>query len=224
MTTLNNMLHQGVGMTSQRARDRLVMRLREKGIQHPTVLQAIARTPRHLFVDEALSHRAYEENALPIGNGQTISQPYIVARMTEAILEDGIPDRVLEIGTGSGYQAAVMARVASAVFSIERIRDLLVQAKKRFRTLKINNIMAKHGDGTWGWPQPEPYNAIIVTAALETIPDPLLEQLSTGGRMIVPVGRDRSVQELQSILRTEKGYETRVLEAVSFVPFLSGKT
>ncbi len=220
---LNNMVRQGMGMTSQRARDRLVVRLREKGIRHPAVLQAIAQTPRHLFVDEALSHRAYEDNALPIGNGQTISQPYIVARMTEAILEDSIPDRVLEVGTGSGYQAAVLSRIVPAVFSVERIRDLLVQAKKRFRELKISNIMAKHSDGARGWLQSEPYNAIIITAAPETIPDSLLEQLSIGGRMIVPVGQGRSVQELRSVLRTEDGYETTVLEAVSFVPFCSGK-
>ncbi len=220
---LNNMLHQGVGMTSQRARDRLVIRLRKKGIRHSTVLQSIARTPRHLFVDEALSHRAYEDNALPIGNGQTISQPYIVALMTETILKDGIPGRVLEIGTGSGYQAAILAHIVPAVFSVERISGLLVQAKKRFKELKINNIMVKHGDGTNGWPQPKPYNAIIITAAPEAIPTPLLEQLSVGGRMIVPVGQDRSVQELRSILRTKKGYETTVIETVSFVPFRSGK-
>ena len=210
-------------MTSQRARDRLVARLREKGIRHPAVLEAIALTPRHLFVDEALSHRAYEDNALPIGNGQTISQPYIVARMTELLLEDGIPDRVLEIGTGSGYQAAVLSHIVPAVFSVERIRDLLMQAKKRFRGLKISNIMAKHGDGTRGWPQSGPYDAIIVTAAPETIPDSLLEQLSAGGRMIVPVGQNRAVQELRSILRVGDGHETKVVETVSFVPFCSGK-
>ena len=220
---LDNILHRGVGMTSQRARDRLVVRLREKGIRHPAVLKAIARTPRHLFVDEALSHRAYEDNALPIGNGQTISQPYIVALMTEAILEDGIPGRVLEVGTGSGYQATILSHIVPAVFSVERIRELLVQAKKRFRELKISNIMAKHSDGTMGWPQTEPYNAIIITAAPEMIPDSLLEQLSIGGRMIVPVGQDRSMQKLQSILRTEDSYESQVLETVSFVPFRSGK-
>lgn len=219
---INSMLRQGMGMTSQRARDRLVARLKEKGIRHPAVLRAISETPRHLFVDEALSHRAYEDDALPIGNGQTISQPYIVARMTEVLLEDGIPDKVLEIGTGSGYQAAILAAIVPQVFSVERIRALLVQAKQRFRQLKLNNIMAKHSDGTWGWPQSGPYNAIIVTAAPEVLPQELLEQLADGGRMVIPIGRGRDVQELQYIKRIADGYETRILEAVSFVPFRSG--
>jgi len=220
---INSMLKQGVGMTSQRTRDRLVARLKEKGIRHPEVLRAIAETPRHLFVDEALSHRAYEDNALPISNGQTISQPYIVARMTEILLEDGIPDKVLEVGTGSGYQAAILAAIVPRVFSVERIRALLVQAKQRFRQLKLNNIMAKHSDGTWGWPQSGPYDAIIVTAAPEDVPQSLLDQLAEGGRMVIPVGKGRNIQELQYIRRTAEGFETRTLEAVSFVPFCTGK-
>lgn len=210
-------------MTSQRARDRLVDRLRQKGISNELVLKAISETPRHLFIDEALSHRAYEDNALPISNGQTISQPYIVARMTEVLLQDGIPDKVLEIGTGSGYQAAILAAIVPRVFSVERIRALLVQAKQRFRQLKLNNIMAKHSDGSWGWPQSGPYDAIMVTAAPEEVPQELLDQLAEGGRMVIPVGKGRDVQELRYIKRTKDGFESRILEAVSFVPFLSGK-
>lgn len=209
-------------MTSQRARDRMVSRLKEKGIHHPDVLRAISEIPRHLFVDEALSYRAYEDDALPIGNSQTISQPYIVSRMTEALLEDGIPDKVLEIGTGSGYQAAVLAVIVPKVFSIERIRTLLVHAKQRFRQLKLNNIIAKHGDGHWGWPQSGPYDAIIVTAAPETVPLDLFDQLAESGRLVIPVGKGRGIQELQYIRRTAKGFETSVLETVSFVPLCPG--
>jgi len=220
---INPLLKQGTGMTSQRARDRLVDRLRQKGISNELVLKAISETPRHLFIDEALSHRAYEDNALPISNGQTISQPYIVARMTEVLLQDGIPDKVLEIGTGSGYQAAILAAIVPRVFSVERIRALLVQAKQRFRQLKLNNIMAKHSDGSWGWPQSGPYDAIMVTAAPEEVPQELLDQLAEGGRMVIPVGKGRDVQELRYIKRTKDGFESRILEAVSFVPFLSGK-
>jgi protein-L-isoaspartate(D-aspartate) O-methyltransferase len=200
-----------------------VDRLRQKGISNELVLKAISETPRHLFIDEALSHRAYEDNALPISNGQTISQPYIVARMTEVLLQDGIPDKVLEIGTGSGYQAAILAAIVPRVFSVERIRALLVQAKQRFRQLKLNNIMAKHSDGSWGWPQSGPYDAIMVTAAPEEVPQELLDQMAEGGRMVIPVGKGRDVQELRYIKRTEDGFESRTLEAVSFVPFLSGK-
>jgi protein-L-isoaspartate(D-aspartate) O-methyltransferase len=220
---INPLMKQGTGMTSQRARDRLVDRLRQKGITNELVLKAISETPRHLFIDEALSHRAYEDNALPISNGQTISQPYIVARMTEVLLQDGIPDKVLEIGTGSGYQAAILAAIVPRVFSVERIRALLVQAKQRFRQLKLNNIMAKHSDGSWGWPQSGPYDAIMVTAAPEEVPQELLDQLAEGGRMVIPVGKGRDVQELRYIKRTADGFESRILEAVSFVPFLPGK-
>ncbi|TNG00223.1 MAG: protein-L-isoaspartate(D-aspartate) O-methyltransferase [Gammaproteobacteria bacterium] len=212
----------GTGMTSQRTRDRLISRLIAQGISNPAVLDAIRNTPRHLFVDDALAHRAYEDTALPIGSGQTISQPYIVARMTEAILEDGIPEKVLEIGTGSGYQAAILSAVVPKVYSVERIRSLLVQAKQLFRRLHLRNVMAKHSDGSWGWPESGPYDAIIVTAAPEVIPDELLNQLIPGGRMIVPVGEGRSIQELQKITRTDNGFEAVVLEQVSFVPFLSG--
>jgi protein-L-isoaspartate(D-aspartate) O-methyltransferase len=221
--TINPILKQGVGMTSQRARDRLVERLRQKGITNELVLKAISETPRHLFIDEALSHRAYEDNALPISNGQTISQPYIVARMTELLLEDGVPDKVLEIGTGSGYQAAILAAIVPRVFSVERIRALLLLAKQRFRMLRLSNIMAKHSDGSWGWPQSGPYDAIMVTAAPEVVPQELLDQLAEGGRMVVPVGRGRDVQELRLIRRTADGFESHNMEAVSFVPLVSGK-
>lgn len=211
---------QGFGMTSQRTRERLVARLQAKGITNPDVLEAIRRVPRHLFIDEALSHRAYEDDALPIGSKQTISQPYIVARMTEAILRDGIPEKVLEIGTGSGYQAAILAQLVPRVFSVERIRTLLVEAKKLFRLLRLRNIIAKHADGTLGWPQSGPYDAIVVTAAPAEVPVELLEQLAPGGRMVIPVGT--RFQELLLITRTADGYEREVLNQVSFVPFVEG--
>ncbi|RLA16546.1 MAG: protein-L-isoaspartate(D-aspartate) O-methyltransferase, partial [Gammaproteobacteria bacterium] len=165
---------------------------------------------------------AYGDFPLPIGRGQTISQPYIVALMTQSLGLKG-HEKVLEIGTGSGYQAAILAAIVPRVFSVERIRALLVQAKQRFRQLKLNNIMAKHSDGTWGWPQSGPYDAIIVTAAPEVVPQDLLDQLAEGGRMVIPVGQGRNIQELQYIKRTAEGFETRTLEAVSFVPFCTGK-
>ena len=212
----------GLGMTSQRARDRLAARLAEKGVANRQVLDAMRQVPRHLFIDEALANRAYEDNALPIGRGQTISQPYIVAIMTQAILRDGAPAKALEVGTGCGYQAAVLCRVVPAVFTIERIRDLLAQAKRRFRRLKISNIMAKHGDGAAGWPESAPFDAIVVTAAAERVPENLLRQLSVGGRMVIPLGKRRHTQELRCIARTERGYESESLGDVSFVPFCGG--
>jgi len=216
---IDQIQRQGTGMTSQRTRDRLATRLEQKGIKHPAVLKAIRETPRHLFVDEALSHRAYEDDALPIGSGQTISQPYIVARMTEAILQDGIPEKVLEIGTGSGYQAAILAAIVPKVYSVERIRVLLVQAKKLFRQLKLNNIIAKHSDGTLGWPQSGPYDAIVVTAAPASIPEELLDQLAIGGRMVVPVGE--YYQELRRLQKTIKGkIESEYIIPVRFVPMV----
>lgn len=220
---VDSLQQRGAGMTSKRARDRLASRLEELGICHAEVLNAIREVPRHLFIDEAISHRAYKNDALPIGYGQTISQPYIVARMTEVLIQDSIPEKVLEVGTGSGYQTAILSTIVKAVYSVERIRDLLVQAKRRFRKLKMSNIMAKHSDGTWGWPESGPYDAIMVTAAPEIVPDSLLEQLGPDGRMVIPVGKGRSVQELRSIKRTDNGFESEVLEMVSFVPFCSGK-
>jgi protein-L-isoaspartate(D-aspartate) O-methyltransferase len=211
----------GIGMTSQRTRDRLVERLREGGIGHPGVLEAIRETPRHIFVDEALASRAYEDTALPIGHGQTISQPYIVARMTEHLLGDGPIDKVLEVGTGSGYQTAILARLVPDVYSVERIKDFVRVARQRFRTLELLNIRLKHTDGCWGWPTHGPYQGILVTAAPAEIPRALLEQLAIGGRLIIPLG-PRGDQVLVRVTRKSMGYERTDLERVSFVPLLGG--
>lgn len=213
---------QGIGMTSQRTRDRLVERLRADGIQNQRVLEVIRTTPRHLFIDEALAHRAYEDTALPIGMGQTISQPYIVARMTEILIEGGIPDKVLEVGTGSGYQSAVLSRLVPKVYTVERIHALLNRARECHRALRLNNIFAKHSDGSWGWPENAPYPAIMVTAAPEHVPESLLEQLSVGGRMVIPVGTTAGTQQLKLITRTHAGFEAKTLNAVHFVPLLGG--
>jgi len=209
-------------MTSQRTRDRLVERLREKGIQDERVLDVMRNTPRHLFVDEAMSSRSYEDSALPIGHGQTISQPYIVARMTEVILSRGVPDKVLEVGTGSGYQAAILSQLVPRVFSVERIVALQTRARERYHKLNLNNIMLKHSDGSWGWPQHAPYPAIIVTAAPEQVPEALLEQLAVGGIMVIPVGSQHGVQKLLQITREADGYAEEELDGVKFVPLLNG--
>ncbi len=184
------------------------------------MLEAIRSTPRHLFVDEALASRAYEDTALPIGYGQTISQPYVVARMTELLLEVA-PDTVLEVGTGSGYQAAILSRLVGKVYSTERIEALATLARQRFRKLGYRNIRVQHSDGTWGWPQFAPFDAIIVTAGGEEIPQALLEQLTTGGQLIMPLG-DRSRQTLVTVTRTPMAYERVDLEPVIFVPLLGG--
>jgi protein-L-isoaspartate(D-aspartate) O-methyltransferase len=215
-----NSLSQGIGMTSQRTRDRLVQRLRSEGIRDPRVLEALRSTPRHLFVDEALASRAYEDTALPIGFGQTISQPYTVARMTELVIERG-PAKVLEVGTGSGYQAAILARLVERVYSTERIEPLATQARQRFRQLGIRNVRVQHSDGSWGWPQFQPFDAIIVTAGAAEIPTALLEQLAVGGRLVMPLG-DQGGQILVCITRTESVYERVDLGPVSFVPLLGG--
>jgi len=212
---------QGIGMTSQRTRDRLVQRLQEEGISNLQVLEAISRTPRHIFVDEALASRSYEDTALPIGHGQTISQPYVVARMTAALLESGSLDKVLEVGTGSGYQAAIIAPLAGQVYSVERIQPLLDQARERLTELQLRNVRLKHSDGSWGWPEFAPYDAIIATAAPEQVPEALLQQLAVGGRLVMPVG-PQGVQELVLLTRTEEGIERQVLDKVSFVPMLGG--
>ncbi len=212
---------QGIGMTSQRTRERLVQRLIEEGIRNIAVLDAIRNTPRHLFVDEALASRAYEDTALPIGLGQTISQPYIVARMTEALLEDGVPDKVLEIGTGSGYQAAILAQLVPAVFSIERIGALLPKVRQRMRLLELRNVRFKHSDGAAGWPEQAPFQAIMLTAAPEAIPPALLDQLAVGGRLVAPIG-PRGEQALMLYQRVADGIVQRELERVSFVPLLGG--
>lgn len=212
----------GIGMTSQRTRDRLVARLREEGISNEAVLDVIRNTPRHLFVDEALASRAYEDTALPIGYNQTISQPYIVAVMTDLVVRDH-PQKVLEIGTGSGYQAAILAPLVSRIYTVERIKPLAIQARQRFRKLGLRNIRASHSDGTEGLPDFAPYDAIITTAATELIPQALMEQLSPGGgRLIIPVGgRDR--QTLTVVTRNGNSYEQEDLDPVIFVPLLSGQ-
>jgi protein-L-isoaspartate(D-aspartate) O-methyltransferase len=214
--------HAGIGMTSLRTRDRLVRRLREEGIGSAAVLEAIREVPRHLFVDEALASRAYEDTALPIGFGQTISQPYIVALMSEAVLAGGAPEKVLEVGTGSGYQAAVLARLVPRVYSVERHASLLQRARQLFRELRVYNIQTHFSDGSWGWPSHAPYDAIVVTAAPLEVPQALLEQLADGGRMVIPVG-DRGAQELRLIIRQGNRFEESHLAWVSFVPLVPGK-
>lgn len=211
----------GIGMTSQRTRERLVQRLIEQGITDTAVLDVMRTTPRHLFLDEAMAHRAYEDVALPIGFQQTLSQPYVVARMTELLLAAGPRSRVLEIGTGSGYQTAVLAQLVDEVYSVERIKALLQKARPRFRQLKLRNIQLDHADGGMGWPQCGPFDGIIVTAAPERIPEALLAQLAVGGSMVVPVGGD--IQHLQIVTRTTAGYETEIVESVFFVPLLPGR-
>jgi protein-L-isoaspartate(D-aspartate) O-methyltransferase len=216
-----NSLTQGIGMTSQRTRDRLVERLRDGGIRSAAVLDVIRKTPRHLFVDEALASRAYEDTALPIGYNQTISQPFVVAAMTELIIATQ-PGRVLEVGTGSGYQAAVLAQLVPKVYTVERIEPLVKLARQRFRQLGLRNVRAAHSDGTVGLPDFAPYDAIIVTAASEIIPEALLEQLAPdGGRLVIPVG-GREAQMLTLITRSEAGIERVSLDPVVFVPLLGG--
>ncbi len=212
----------GVGMTSQRTRDRLVSILREQKIKDEKVLKVIAEIPRHLFVDEALASRAYENISLPIGHGQTISQPYMVALMTQLLLEGGSVKKVLEVGTGSGYQTAILSKLVSNVFSVERIKPLLDSAKEKFRQLKLNNILTNYSDGGWGWASKAPFDAIIVTAAPETLPTSLLEQLIDGGRLIIPMG-EKGKQELLVFQRVGDKYHKKTLEKVSFVPLLNGK-
>ncbi len=213
--------HRGIGMTSQRTRERLVERLRQRGIRDPRVLEAIRGTPRHIFVDEALASRAYEDTALPIGHGQTISQPFIVALMTQTLLEKQPLNNVLEIGTGSGYQTAILAQLVKRVYTVERIEALLKLARMRLRALKLKNAHPRHCDGGMGLPQYAPYDGIIVTAAPEYIPSALIEQLAVGGHLILPFG-PRNRQQLVRVIRTKKGYETERLESVSFVPLLGG--
>jgi len=213
---------QGIGMTSQRTRDRLIDRLRAKGITNNTVLEAMRSLPRHLFVDEALATRAYEDDALPIGHKQTISQPYTVARMTEALISEGIPQNVLEIGTGSGYQAALLAQIIEKVYTVELIKPLHLQARKLLMSLGIRNVQCKLSDGTWGWENYAPYDAIIVTAAAPEIPDSLLNQLNIGARLIIPVGPQDSPQQLLTLKRTSEGVTQEKLEDVSFVPLVRG--
>jgi protein-L-isoaspartate(D-aspartate) O-methyltransferase len=209
----------GIGLTSQRARNRLVEQLRTMGISSEAVLDLIRTTPRHLFVDEALASRAYENTALPIGFGQTISQPFVVAAMTQVLLDTGPMSRVLEIGGGCGYQSAVLARVARQVYTIERIAALANRLRTRLYDLKISNVRVRHGDGRLGWPAHAPFDAILVAAAAATVPTGLLDQLVVGGRAIMPIGR-QGEQMLTLIRRTEDGYTEEALQRVSFVPLL----
>ena len=208
-------------MTSTRTRERLIERLRDEGIADARVLEAMRATPRHLFVDEALASRAYEDTALPIGYGQTISQPYIVARMSEAVIAEGRPESVLEIGTGCGYQAAVLARLVTHVCSVECIRPLMAGARRHLLELGLRNVRLRHGDGREGWPERAPFDVIILTAAPEVVPQALFEQLGPQGRLIAPVGR-QGCQDLRVYRLSERGIEFESLGAVSFVPFTSG--
>jgi protein-L-isoaspartate(D-aspartate) O-methyltransferase len=213
--------HPGIGMTSQRTRTRLMERLYEQGISDVRVLEVIRSTPRHLFLDEALAHRAYEDAALPIGFNQTLSQPYIVARMTELLLAGGRLRRVLEIGTGSGYQTAVLAGLVDELFSMERIRTLQEKARLRLRELAIHNVTLRHADGFKGWADKGPFDGIITTAAPLAIPRELCEQLAPGGRLVIPAGPEQS-QHLHVVTRTDQGFDMRVVEPVRFVPLLGG--
>lgn len=214
-------LARGIGMTSERTRRRLIEKLREQGITDERVLSAMTETPRHLFVDEALSSRSYENSALPIGRGQTISQPLVVAMMTEAVMAADKREKVLEIGTGSGYQAAILARLFDKVFSTERIGELARQARQRLHALKVHNVYSRHADGLEGWPAQAPFDAIVVTAG-GRIPDSLFEQLGDGGVLVAPCSGSGGGQELVRYIRRGDDFEREPLGAVSFVPLLEG--
>lgn len=213
---------QGIGMTSQRTRDRLVARLREKGIKNEQVLAAIASIPRHIFVDEALSSRAYEDTALPIGDGQTISQPFIVARMTELLIADPKPGKILEIGTGSGYQTAILAQLVHEVYSIERIEGLLHKAAQRLVELNVDNVYLRQGDGYQGWKKMAPFEAILLTAAPAQVPEELLQQLAPEGRLVAPIGKG-DCQQLTLIYNTVEGVVSKQMDLVTFVPMVGEK-
>ena len=217
---------QGIGLTSRRTRERLVDDLKASGIKDEGVLDVIATVPRHIFVDEALAHRAYEDKALPIGHGQTISQPYVVARMTAALLGSlrragREPRRVLEIGTGSGYQTAVLASLVETVFSVERIRDLLERARTRLRAMDVHNVRLRHDDGNLGWAAEAPFDAVLVTAGASHVPDALMEQLRDGSPLVIPVGRG-AVQQLKLLERDGDAWRQQTLEDVRFVPLVKG--
>lgn len=213
---------QGIGMTSKRTRDRLVQRLRDQGIRSEAVLDQIRNVPRHLFVDEALASRAYEDTALPIGLGQTISQPYVVARMTEALLEGFEGESVLEIGTGCGYQTAVLAPLVKKIYTVERIPELLRKTRQRLRDLDIYNVQFRPGDGWEGWRKYGPYDGIIVAAAASEVPEKLLQQLAPGGRLVIPIGPPGR-QDLTMVTKKNDHCEQVSLEPVSFVPLVKGK-
>jgi len=212
---------QGIGMTSARTRDRLAQRLMDHGIRSEAVLNQIRNVPRHLFMDEALASRAYEDTALPIGLGQTISQPWVVARMTEALLDGFEGETVLEIGTGCGYQTAVMAPLVKRIYTVERLTELMKKARQRLRELDIYNVQFRPGDGWEGWPKYAPYDGIIVTAAAPKLPEKLLQQLAPGGRMVIPVG-PTGCQDLLLVTCKNGRFEEVSLGAVSFVPLVKG--
>ncbi|OHX35904.1 protein-L-isoaspartate(D-aspartate) O-methyltransferase [Methylomonas sp. MED-D] len=214
---------QGIGMTSRRTRERMISRLRQQGISDNKVLAVMADTPRHIFVDEALESRAYEDTALPIGHNQTISQPYIVAKMTELLLQSAVPAKVLEIGTGCGYQTAILAKLVSQVYTVERIAPLMKKARDTLWELNIKTVGFKHTDGGWGWPEHAPFEGILAAAAPAEVPEALLQQLAVGGVLVIPVGQEGK-QYLHRIVRTDEGYLDEVIERVTFVPFLSGVT
>lgn len=214
---------QGIGMTSRRTRERMINRLIDQGINHHSILDAMRNVPRHLFMDDALASRSYEDTSLPIGHGQTISQPYIVAKMTELLVDQRHLKNILEIGTGCGYQTAVLSQLVEHVNTVERIEPLYKQAKNRLWKLGIRNVSYLHSDGGWGWQDKAPFDGILVAAASPEIPEKLLRQMAVGGIMLIPIGKKGGVQELQRVLRTEAGYEVECLEPVNFVPFLSGK-
>ena len=214
------MSQQGIGMTSQRTRERLIQRLMDQGITRFEVLEAIRSVPRHLFVDEALAHRSYEDTALPIGYGQTLSQPYVVAKMSELAMAQGRPKKVLELGSGSGYQTAILANLVDEICAIERIKPLLERARKQLRALRVRNVRLRHGDGLDGWASEAPFDLILGAAAPERLPTQLLEQLATGGRLILPVGGER--QQLMMVTATAEGYVEEVIEEVNFVPMMRG--
>jgi len=212
---------EGIGMTSRRTRERLIARLKEQGLTNDVVLNALVETPRHIFIDEALAHRAYEDTALPIGYNQTISQPYSVARMTELLLAEGPLKNVLEVGTGSGYQTSILAQLVEQVCSVERIRPLQEKARKRLQLLNLRNVQLMHTDGGMGWPAKAPFDGILVTAAPEEVPEELMNQLAINGRLVIPVGGDD--QELKLVVRdSEDSFTTEVIEGAKFVPLLSG--
>lgn len=210
---------QGIGMTSRRTRMRLIQRLRESGIRDEQVLGVMGDLPRHIFLDEALAHRAYEDTSLLIGHGQTLSQPYIVAKMTETLMAHQ-PRKVLELGTGSGYQTAILAQLVAEVYSVERIKPLQDRARERLRQIGIRNVMLRHADGGMGWPEKGPFDGIIVTAAPREVPEELLEQLAEGGVLVAPVGDE--AQMLVEITRHGDKFKTREIEPVRFVPLLHG--
>ncbi|MDP7592501.1 MAG: protein-L-isoaspartate(D-aspartate) O-methyltransferase [Litorilituus sp.] len=218
MTTINNGRQAG---KSKRSGELLAQKLRAEGISTPQVLKAIANSPRHIFIPEILAHKAYDNTALPIGQGQTISQPYIVAKMSELLIANGRPNSILEIGTGSGYQTSILAQLTDKVFSVERIKSLQFQAKRCLRAMELHNVSMKHGDGWQGWASKAPFDAIIVTAAAASVPQALLNQLNDGGRLVIPVGEHTQI--LKVMTREGEYFSEQQVEAVRFVPLVPGE-